>query len=864
MCLVRCGRLSLQLWLGLAFWQGLACSLFGDEKGAGPQVRYSAVRAATGGLYTFVPEKWSVLDLEVSNPADEPRELLTTTYFDETPTLQYGRRLWLPARSKLTTWFPVLPPKPAAGARGNYSFHSLVLDPTRAEEVLGREAAGSKLHSGTAPIQLDFPITGLIAAEGAKPGEDASAAYDLVVAGRSSQKLTQKVTNYGDRFFAPDEFSLQAVDQLVICDNRVLNDPAGLAAVRRWTYAGGQLWVLLDRVDPQVLETILGDEFVCHLVDRVSLTTVRMKSAKAAGLPPIETDYETPVDLVRVLIAEDDVDLAYVVDGWPAAFWKSFGAGRVLVTTLAPHGWLRPKMKHDQQAEIELLKLLKGIGREVELFRTPFVALPPMEDLAKSFYTSVSRPPLVSESLEPQAGEYVGYSIPSFKLIGGLLTGFGALVVVLGCWLLRARLLEHLGWLGPSLAVAAAGVLLAIGGLNRHSIQSTAAVVQFVQAIPGTDDVRSQGAAVFYSPELGPWTIQGHDGGRLMPDMSGLEGTTRRLVWSDLDTWAWENLTQIAPQRTARFSESRTIADRFEARGTLDSGGIVGRFSAGRADAYSDALIATRFGRIGVSLNPDGTFRARADNVFGKDQYLESNLLSDEQDRRRRTFAHVLNDLERREWSGPPLLLAWTDRWDSGFQFDDQRRLRGASLLSIPLVLERPPNGSPVAIPAPLLPYRATPLPDGTPSSPLWDHRRHEWHEKAGPANLWLRFQIPSNLLPITLTHARLVVQVIGPLGRFEVSGLEKGEAVSIKRWENPVGTLTIDVADRRMLQTHDEGALVFGFTVGEPAPPGSVPPEESPELKQSIWKIESLSLELMGTTASTAQPADADGEETK
>src|SRR5689334_8563756 len=69
-----------------------------------PQVEYSAIHAGTGGVNTYVPGKWGILNLEVTNPLDEPHELLSTTYFAGHPTLQFGRRIWIPARSRLRTW----------------------------------------------------------------------------------------------------------------------------------------------------------------------------------------------------------------------------------------------------------------------------------------------------------------------------------------------------------------------------------------------------------------------------------------------------------------------------------------------------------------------------------------------------------------------------------------------------------------------------------------------------------------------------------------------------------------------------------------------------------------------------------------
>src|SRR5262249_14918677 len=91
-----------------------------------PKVEYSAIQATSGGVNVYVPGKWGLLNLEVVNPLPEPHELLSTTYFEGQPTLQFGRRIWVPARSRLRTWQPVLAPEITAPVN-EIEFHSLVL-----------------------------------------------------------------------------------------------------------------------------------------------------------------------------------------------------------------------------------------------------------------------------------------------------------------------------------------------------------------------------------------------------------------------------------------------------------------------------------------------------------------------------------------------------------------------------------------------------------------------------------------------------------------------------------------------------------------------------------------------------------------
>jgi hypothetical protein len=811
-----------------------------------PQVEYTAIHAGTGGVNTYVPGKWGIVNLEVTNPLNVPHELLSTTFFTGHPTLQFGRRIWVPARSRLFTWQPVLVPDQTFQGTSHFEFQSLVLEPAPDREVATRDDTGRVLHSGILPAQLQSPITGMIAssvADGNRMEGFPDMAYELLVAARRCQRLSTRVTGLWDRNPVPDDESLQPLHQLVVADNRATEDPVALAAIRRWVHGGGRLWVMLDRVAPQFLERILGDEFQCAEVDRVGLTTVRVEATnKMPGGTTSEAEHEQPVELARVFV--EGADTAYRVNGWPAAVWKNYGAGKVLVTTLAPEGWLRRPVPSDRRPTID-------IGA--------FVPIAPLEELAREFLGQKEPAPKISQLLEPHAAGYIGYAILSRSLVGTLLGGFVAALTGLGIWLLRRGAVEHLGWLGPGTAVCVAAVLMAIGARNRHAIPATAAAVEFVESLPGTDDVRSRGTVVLYNPEAAAGVVGAGRGGRLIADMAGLEGTTKRMVWTDLGKWNWEHLSFNPGQRRAVWTEAETRSERSEARATFGPDGLAGRLAGPGLESAGDALIATPYGRMRVDLQAGGEFRVPRDAVFAREQYLASGLLSDEQNRRAHTYAQILPAQIRHDILVRPQLWYWTDPRDAGFRFDPTRRLAGASLVAVPLTIERPEPGTSIRISSPFLPFRNTFRPDGNPSSGLWDHHRLEWMQTSLRSDTWLRFQLPVELLPVELTRAQLVIQVTGPMGRLEISGYRRGldadgakpEVVSLKVWQDPVGALpALELIDRELLRTDADGGFMLGLTAGEQQPPGAAPgPGDEPHISRG-WQIERLSLELSGVVA--------------
>ncbi len=77
---------------------------------------------------------------------------------------------------------------------------------------------------------------------------------------------------------------------------------------------------MLDRVDPSVLEVLLGDNFTPQVVDRVTLASVRiddaLESQRCRQRPSETFEHEQAVDLVRV--TGGHLKATHFVNGWPA------------------------------------------------------------------------------------------------------------------------------------------------------------------------------------------------------------------------------------------------------------------------------------------------------------------------------------------------------------------------------------------------------------------------------------------------------------------------------------------------------------------------------------------------------------------
>src|SRR5205085_5869371 len=95
------------------------------------------------------------------------------------------------------------------------------------------------------------------------------------------------------------------------------------------------------------------------------------------------------------------------------------------------------------------------------------VALVPFEFVADEFKARGERPPLAANDLRAYVTEQISYAVVGRDTVGLVFGLFFLALTVAAAALGRKRLLEHLGWLGPALALGAAGVFFGLGRWSR-------------------------------------------------------------------------------------------------------------------------------------------------------------------------------------------------------------------------------------------------------------------------------------------------------------------------------------------------------------------------------------------------------------
>ncbi|MBX9626686.1 MAG: hypothetical protein K2X82_22990, partial [Gemmataceae bacterium] len=293
----------------------------------------------------------SVLWFSLENPNPEPRAIRVLVFYNGRPDVQYGRDVWVPGRAKVKSWVTIGPPPRAesiAAREIKYILSDRTDGPARVltpppERMPGRGIPYMTREPSTA-VLLDQLVTDAPPLEAGTPAWRAFLeVVELIQTFRASRGQTEFVFAPPDRFLPPTAAALDGLDQVVLAGDRLAADPVGARAVREWVLGGGTLWVMLDRVDPGTVALVLGEDPGFEVAGRTTLTEALLVRAGDDPRRAKPVPHDDPVEFVRVL-PTGPLTVLIEQDGWPAAFTRPFGRGKVVVTTAGARAWHRPRV----------------------------------------------------------------------------------------------------------------------------------------------------------------------------------------------------------------------------------------------------------------------------------------------------------------------------------------------------------------------------------------------------------------------------------------------------------------------------------------------------------------------------------------
>ena len=780
-----------------------------------------------GGLSGFTFDRWGLLLVDISNTTSEPVRLLVTSTFEVDTTVQFGRRFTVLAKSKRQVSYPIRIPsyeklekllgkekerdEGAPRKALTLNVRSFLYNGWGKDKTLipVRSISGQRYKTTQIRCDPEKPLSGVLSEldplakqreldrliKGSLTEDPPDPSVHLLQAIRRDQGLGNITYNLQFRAPPASAAGLNATDQLIIAGNRLLDDTAGLLAVRDWLYGGGRLWIMLDKTGTELPSRLLGDQFNIHLVDEVSLQQLAI-SEEGEDLEPLIRHFDEPgiqpVTLSRVLL--DGQQVSHRVGDWPVACWQNVGQGEVLFTMLSMDAWVRPKT----------------VGDGVNVTR-------PLKSLAERFLQKRQPGVLGQEKLRSFVAEQIGYSIISRLHVSIVLVVLCLALILCGLHYHRREQLERLALAGPLMALLAATYLGVLGAKSRYSVPSMAAEVQWVEADPVTKQVFVSGIAAVYNQAPSVTRMNATQGGIFWPDLEGLEGLSARMIWDDLGRWHWEELRFPDGVRQMPFSTTITLDAPLMVTCTFGPQGLQGDLSLGPFSRLSDALIVTPGGKhLGVTIENNRI----VDSVpLPRGRYFQDSLLSDSQQHRAEIYRQLLNpdteDDQLRPFPRTQMLIGWASAIDVGFRFPDQEDRVDMALLAIPLSIEETPLGEVFQIPSALLDFRVVAGPGQNAASAVYDNYREEWIEGfTRGKSTWLRFQLPSAVLPAEIDQVVVTIDVDAVGRGLNIYGRQGQEISRLAQTSGPQGVVTFELDKTNFMQPDEDGAVWVGLEI--------------------------------------------------
>jgi hypothetical protein len=830
---------------------GLALALAPSARAQGDESRpFRLDGLMPAGVRDSATEGWTTFDFMLTNLTFKDRPARVLAFYEGQPGVQYGRDVWLPARTTVKTWVAV-GPAPKQDAMGMRTLQFVLVDRlggvnrpvlprgekrTRTQGVLYHER---KNWSTAMLVDEELPEASNYGQLPQPPSRDVEA-INVARTFRYIRKLSPYVHVMRGVPLPPSSLAFDGIDHFILASERLAQDPAGMRALRQWLQQGGKVWVMLDLVRPEVVAPLLGDGMDFQVVDRIGLT-----SAQIEGYPSSrERTEEGPVDFVRVLLPPGE-PMRHAIKGWPTWFTRSVGRGKVVFTTLAARGWyqLRPGIPPVFQVLASTAGLLGSPAGPGPLLAATAIypgraadpgvpyASEPLEALAAELEPSRETNSFRSTAFKPGLAEEIGYSVAGRAMVGLIFGGFLLAALGLGLVLRRSRRPELLGWLGPAAALGAAGVFVALGESSRTAVPPTVAVGQVVEAGTGTDEVPVRGLFGMYRPTRGEAALGTEQAGRFDLDLAGLERIHQR-VQTDMDRWHWENLELPVGVQFAPFQTTIATGRPVTAVAHFGPKGIEGTLAAGPFHGAADAILSVPGARkLAVRIGPDGTFRAGSTDLLPPGDYLAGDL-NDRQQRRQEIYRQFLADGGPTRFRDRRLLFAWTEPVELPFSLVQGARRAGDALVIVPLRLERSPAGQSISIPAPFLAVRRI-REQGPGPVVLGSNASADQH---------LRFQLPPEVLPFRVEKAQLTVKINAPSRQVTIGAWDQGQLRKLDSVSSPLDPIRQPIPDRTLLVLDDQGGLHLNLAVvdAEPARRGATGQK---------WTIEYLELEVSGRT---------------
>ncbi|WP_206036030.1 hypothetical protein [Crateriforma spongiae] len=641
--------------------------------------------------------------------------------------------------------------------------------------------------------------------------------YNLMIACRELDQQSRLVL---DLERLPRDFRRwDAIDNLFIHDASGLNDPHGVAVLRRWLADGGKAWVSLDRISVAAIAPLIGDLWQATDMGTVQRNDFdfRTKLRPDMDTHPLRVQRYHPMTLRK--IHQSGGEVTHWIDDWPAAVRVRVGRGEVWLTMADASAWYEPYPPNYDIAYNPPYQPNAAAIPIVSLFQQPRNRQPP---------------PSVSPTA---AAIHVGYPVASRWAVLASLATF-----IVGGWCVtrywaRQGVAERSLWSLPLTAVIASAPLAIASMSMRKSVPDTLAHAQFAMLQPDRDQAILDQSSVLYFRDGGSMDRAVDDAESLRP--FGGQSTQSPVVWTDM---THQRRLSIADWPTGLQSIGASLsvpAGSGQAIGRLTQRGLEIRLAEGLPGPGDDPAIVLPPARVHALVRDaeaDDVWVLPADADAPQQFRLASGLLNQTQQSHQEAYRTLIRERDRTIFGDDetpriaPLVLAWTPPWEQPMNDGVDARINGEALCAMSMRLLPASPGDQVRLPPSTIKVESVESGWGTSLTKIMaDGESHAPEED--PMTWQLRWQIPRVVLPLDLTSAQFQMDIDAPMREVTLTMLDSdGKRKQIAKLDAPSGTVKIDVGAGDLVYHPGVGELRLEFDVS-PAkrPPSNDGPEALP-----------------------------------
>jgi hypothetical protein len=656
------------------------------------------------------------------------------------------------------------------------------------------------------------------------PASDMHESYEMVVGAKVDVGSSRGALLVSGGALA-DDMLWDAIDGLVICDDRYLRDAAVLTSMKEWLLEGGRLWVMGHQVDLSLITTLLEPhqsivtldnvEVMGGLVDVVSHNTYSESDRTIAS--------KDGLSLKRIDVAGAEV-VAKLGD-WPLATWFSVGRGEILVTTLSPRGMTAKREKAAPSSP---------------QFDSSYMLSIWASDLGGRFFRARQGSPLSKPEFEYPLKQ-IGNPVVGRRIVLISLAAFLVVFSSMALLLWKMGWASRLSWMAPLVSAVGCVPLLVASLWVRGDVTESVGRLQLIDIGPdGCHSVVHEQSAVFLN-DVHSLALTSESETIVAPVSVSTDVGLRRWTWDGFQHWNWSN-----PQWPAGLTRMRTRSvvptDSLLVQGSWDGEEVKFELPASFTNRLEDPILQFAAGTPSLCRRDGaGTWRTDESLAVDGDQWMAGNLISDEQVRRLAVYRQTFEHLAKARTNHWPALWGFTELWPNGTRWNRELEQRGSALIRLPIRLSPPPIEQRIRVPAALIVPRLQNL--GMGQSTAFDETTGLWSRSSSSATqTQVRYCVPRELLPFRCDGATIRFLVLAPKRRVRMSCLTGNEPIVLTDVVGPSLAMQWELNDPAILASMRDGCLDLQVDIG--------PVEGGPSagFGQVIdWSIEYLRVSMEG-----------------